>query len=61
MKKPIILDKRAVRLEKITHPDYIPFLGGRPRRTTVIKHDDQLNLTILLNTIKSVEEFINRI
>ncbi|MCW8966608.1 MAG: hypothetical protein OQK82_07990 [Candidatus Pacearchaeota archaeon] len=59
MKKPIILDKRAVRLEKITHPDYIPFLGGRPNRVTVVGHDDQINLRILLNTTTSIEEFIH--
>jgi len=61
MKKPTIIDKRAVHLEKITQPDYIPFLGGRPKRQTVINHDDLLNMRILLNTASSFEEFIRHI
>ena len=58
MEKQRILDKRPVRLEELNRPDYIPFLGGRPQRTTVINSDDCINLTILLNTTASVEEFL---
>ena len=61
MKKPIVIDKRSVRLETISHPDYIPFLGGRPDRTTVITHEDEINLRILLNTVTSIEELIRHI
>ena len=58
MNKPNIIDKRTIRLEKILKPDYIPFLGGRPGRTTVISKDEILDLRILLNTTGSVEEFL---
>jgi len=52
------IDKRQIRLEEVMKPDYIPFLGGRPERLTVIRADDIVNLKINLNTIASVEEFI---
>lgn len=58
MKKPIIIDKRSVRLENINRPDYIPFLGGRPKRGTVINHDDQINVKILLNTADTIDDLI---
>ena len=58
MNKPIIIDKRQVRLEEILRKDYIPFLGGRPKRATIIQHDDILNLRILLNTTDSIEELL---
>lgn len=61
MKKPNIIDKRFVRLEEVTKPDYIPFLGGRPARETVISKDDVLNLSILLNTTRSVDFFLESI
>jgi hypothetical protein len=34
---------------------------GRPERKTAISKDEILDLTILLNTCSSVEEFIKRI
>lgn len=61
MKKPTIIDKRVVHLEKILKADYIPFLGGRPDRVKVITHDDQLNLRILLNTVTTFEELLKLI
>ena len=51
-------DKRAVKLEKVLSPDFIPLFGGRPARTARIGKDDTLDLKILLNTTHSVEEFI---
>jgi len=42
-------------------PDYIPFMGGRPERSTVISADDTLNLVILLNTTTTAEAFINKL
>jgi hypothetical protein len=56
-----VVDKRAVKLEDILKEDYIPFLGGRPNRETVICKEDVLNLTIALNTSSSVDEFLNKI
>jgi hypothetical protein len=53
-----IIDKRHIHLEKVMKPDYIPFLGGRPERVTVIGEDDVVDLKINLNTTASVEEFI---
>ena len=36
----------------------IPFLSGRPERTTIISEDEILNLRINLNITKSVTEFL---
>jgi hypothetical protein len=59
--KKNVIDRRQIHLEKVMRPDYIPFLGGRPTRTTVISADDILNLTIALNTTQSVESFVNNL
>ncbi len=56
-----IVDKRSVRLEHVMRPDYIPFMGGRPKRETIIGADEILNLVILLNTTITVEAFINKL
>jgi hypothetical protein len=56
-KKPVI-DKRSIRLEEVMSKDYIPFLGGRPKREKVIGLDDVLNLKIKINVEETVEEFI---
>ncbi len=61
MKKPNVFDKRTVRLEEITKPGSIPFLGGRPKRTTIITGDDILDLKILLYTSVSVNDFLESI
>jgi hypothetical protein len=53
-----ITDKRKVKLEEINAPGYIPFMGGRPDRERVIKNDDIIDLEILLNTTKSVDELL---
>jgi hypothetical protein len=60
MEKKKIVDKRAVRLEDMQKSDYIPFLGGRPKRKTVISADDILNMKILAHTTKTVEEFVKK-
>jgi hypothetical protein len=56
-----VVDKRAVRLEDVMKPDYIPFLGGRPKRQTVIGKEDILNLEIALYTSASVQEFLEKV
>jgi hypothetical protein len=58
--KKRIIDKRNIRLEEVMKADYIPFLGGRPQRSTVIGWDDIVDLKINLNTCTSVEEFIKK-
>jgi len=58
MEKKNVIDKRLVKLENMLKKDYIPFLGGRPKRITVIGQEDIINLSIALNTTKSVDEFI---
>ena len=58
MKKPNVIDKRSVRLEEITKPGSIPFLGGRPKRVSIITGDDILDLRILLHTTVSVQGFL---
>jgi hypothetical protein len=59
-KKPVI-DKRSIKLEEVMSKDYIPFLGGRPKRERVISNDEVLNLTIRLHTIDTVEEFLKNV
>lgn len=49
-KKKNVIDKRKIRLEEVTKDEYIPFLGGRPERDTIINQDDITNLIIALNT-----------
>lgn len=56
-----IIDRRIIKLEEINKKDYIPFLGGRPKRNNIITKDEILDLKILLNTTKSVEEFLELI
>jgi hypothetical protein len=61
MENKNVLDKRAVKLEDVLRPDYIPFLGGRPKRETVIGKEDIINLEIALYTSASVQEFLEKI
>ena len=61
MEKPNIIDKRQVRLEDLNKPGYIPFLGGRPDRTTVINNDDCINLRILINTTTTVDDLLKKL
>jgi hypothetical protein len=61
MNKPTVIDKRQVRLEEILRSDYIPFLGGRPQRELIISRDEIFNLTIILNTTSSTDEFLRNI
>lgn len=53
-----VIDRRAVRLEKVLSKDFIPFLGGRPDRATVISNEDITNLAIAINTAASLDEFM---
>ena len=61
MDKHKILDKRKIRLENLLKEGYIPFLSGRPKRITVINNDDIMNLRINLNTIKTFNEFLEKV
>jgi hypothetical protein len=61
MEKRNVVDKRSVKLEDVLKKDYIPFLGGRPKRETIISHEDIMNLEITLNTCASVEEFLTKV
>jgi hypothetical protein len=56
-----VVDKRVVKLEHIMQKEYIPFLGGRPERQKVIGGDDVANVSILVNTANTVEEFLSKI
>ncbi|MDB5104048.1 MAG: hypothetical protein JWP91_1737 [Fibrobacteres bacterium] len=56
--QPNFQDNRAVKLEKALSPDFIPLFGGRPARTARIGKDDSMDLKIVLNTTKDVEEFL---
>ena len=61
MERKNVFDKRLVKLEDVLKSDYIPFLGGRPVRNTVIGDEDLLNLRIALNTSTSLEEFMSKV
>jgi len=52
-----INDKRFVKLENVMAENYIPFMTGRPERDEVISKNDLLDLKIMLNQLKSAEEF----
>jgi hypothetical protein len=56
--KPNFHDKRAVKPEKEYSPDSIPLFSGRPVRASRIGKDDSLDLKIILNTTRDVEEFL---
>jgi hypothetical protein len=49
---------RPVKLEKAYSSDFIPLFSGRPLRTARIGKDDSLDLKIILNTTRDVEEFL---
>ena len=61
MEKKHVVDKRSIKLEDVLKADYIPFFSGRPERETVIGKEDLMNLEIVLNTTKTVEEFLTKI
>lgn len=61
MEESKVRDLRRIKLEDVSKKEYIPFLEGRPKRTTVIQSDDLLNLRILLNNSKSLEEFLSMV
>ena len=56
-----VIDKRSIKLEDVMKKDYIPFLGGRPERETIIAKDDIMNLEITLNTCSTLDEFLKKI
>ncbi|MBD3314410.1 MAG: hypothetical protein GF344_01370 [Chitinivibrionales bacterium] len=58
MPKRNVIDKRKIRLKEVMDENYIPFLGGRPKRNTIISDDEVLNLSIALNTSKNLDEFL---
>ncbi|HEX2959645.1 MAG TPA: hypothetical protein VHO70_22605 [Chitinispirillaceae bacterium] len=43
---------------EVSFDQAIPFLSGRPERSTVINQDDCLNLQIALYTSKTMEELL---
>jgi hypothetical protein len=61
MEKRHVVDKRSVKLEDVMKSDYIPFLGGRPKREKVIGKDDVINLEIELNTYSTIDELLAHI
>ncbi len=58
---PNFRDKRAVKLPHVKSPDFIPLFAGRPEREKIIGRDDGLDIKILLNTSKTVEEFLAKL
>jgi hypothetical protein len=58
--QPNFHDDSAVKLEKAYSSDFIPLFSGRPVRTSRIGKDDSLDLKIILNTTRDVEEFLTK-
>lgn len=58
MEKNTIVDRLVIRGEEVTKEGFIPFLGGRPKRLTIINRDDIVNLSIALNTTDSVDSYL---
>ena len=58
---PNFRDKRAVKLPNVKPPGFIPLFAGRPEREKIINRDDGLDLKILLNTSKTVDEFLAKL
>jgi hypothetical protein len=56
--QPNYHEQRAVKLEKAFSSDFIPLFSGRPVRAARIGKDDSLDLKIILNTTRDVEEFL---
>ena len=58
--QPNFRDNRAVKPEKAYSSDFIPLFSGRPVRASRIGKDDSLDLKIILNTTRDVEEFLTK-
>jgi hypothetical protein len=56
--QPNFHDHRAANLEKAYSSDFIPLFSGRPVRASRIGKDDSMDLKIILNTTRDVEEFL---
>jgi hypothetical protein len=56
-----VIDKRSIKLEDVLKKDYIPFLGGRPKREIIINKDDITDLEITLNLCFTVNEFLAKV
>ena len=50
--------QHTIKTVGVMNKEHIPFGKGKPKRDTVIKTDDVVNLVIALNTAKSMEEFL---
>lgn len=59
MEKQNMLENPLRLKQKKSEKDFIPFLGGRPDRMTIISMDDITDLVIALNLTKSIEEFLS--
>lgn len=53
-----ILNRSEFNTDADLNKKIIPFLEGRPKRETVINHEDILNLKIAANTATSLSEFL---
>jgi len=59
MGKQPMTDKKRIRLEDVTRRGpYVPWLEGRPERSTVIGPEDVTNLLIALNTARDLFSFL---
>lgn len=56
-----ITDRRRIKLSDVLSSDYVPFMGGRPKRTKDIGPDDQIELHERLSKIDMIEELIDAV
>lgn len=56
--KPKINDTRRFKLED---DDFIPFMGGRPKRDNPINKDDIVDLVIAMHKCRTLSEFLERV
>lgn len=57
-RKPKITDTRRFKLED---DDFIPFMGGRPKRDNPINKDDVVNLVIAMHKCRTLSDFFERV
>ena len=61
MAKENLYDELQKILNKALSKNHIPLFEGRPKREQIINNDDLLNLEIIINTSKTLDEFISKI
>lgn len=56
-----IIDRRRFKLSDVLSEDYVPFMGGRPKRVENIDLDDQIVLHEQISKVDTVEELLDAV